>query len=296
MKKHICLSSITLFLFLTGCTSQSQVSNDNLMAVPLQSTIQQEVMLARMEQILATTVLTEEERAQLLYERGVLYDSLGLRALARNDFTQALFIRPDIPEIYNYLGIYSTQAADFDAAYEAFDSVLELDSTYTYARLNRGIALYYGERYAMAQEDLVAFYQEDTTDPYRILWLYLIERQIDESAAKKSLQNRYDEVSERDYWGWNIVAFYLGHISEKELMHRLDKQNLDNFTFAEYLTEMYFYLGKHYLSLGDVNRAISLFKKAIANNVHNYVEHRYALLELALIAQQQEDLAESNSP
>lgn len=65
-------------------------------------------------------------------------DSLGLRALARNDFSQALAIRPDMPEVFNYLGIYLTQAGNFDAAYEAFDSVLELDPTYNYAHLNRG--------------------------------------------------------------------------------------------------------------------------------------------------------------
>ena len=51
-----------------------------------------------------------------------------------------------MPEVFNYLGIYLTQAGNFDAAYEAFDSVLELDPTYNYARLNRGIALYYGGR------------------------------------------------------------------------------------------------------------------------------------------------------
>ncbi len=102
-----------------------------VLAVPLQPTLQQEVILARMEQILASRALTDDERAQLLYERGVLYDSLGLRALARNDFSQALAIRPDMPEVFNYLGIYLTQAGNFDAAYEAFDSVLELDQLTT---------------------------------------------------------------------------------------------------------------------------------------------------------------------
>ncbi|SET30720.1 lipoprotein NlpI [Thorsellia anophelis] len=295
VKTCLRVSSLISAILISGCAGTHANNDDMLMAVPLQSTLQQEVMLARMEQILATGVLVDDERAQLLYERGVLYDSLGLRALARNDFTQALMIRPDIPEIYNYLGIYLTQAGDFDAAYEAFDSVLELDSTYTYARLNRGIALYYGGRFALAQEDLLAFYQEDKNDPYRTLWLYLAERQKDERSAKKSLQDRFNEATERDYWGWNIVEFYLGNISQKELMHRLESQTLDNITFAEYLTESYFYLGKYYLNLGDVNSAVPLFKKAVANNVHNFVEHRYALLELALLAQLQEDLAESNS-
>lgn len=295
VKQYLWMSSLLSTVFISGCANTYTNNTELLMAVPLQSTLQQEVMLARMEQILATGILVDEERAQLLYERGVLYDSLGLRALARNDFTQALMIRPDIPEIYNYLGIYLTQAGDFDAAYEAFDSVLELDSTYTYARLNRGIALYYGGRYAMAQEDLLAFYQDDINDPYRSLWLYLIEQEIDKNAALKSLQDRFDLATERDYWGWNIVEFYLGNMTQKELMHRLDNETLDNITFAEYLTETYFYLGKHYLSLGDVDSAVPLFKKAVANNVHNFVEHRYALLELALLVQLQEDLAESNS-
>ena len=40
--------------------------------------------------------------------------------------------------------------------------------------------------------------------------------------------------------------------------------------------------------------ATALFKLAVANNVHNFVEHRYALLELSLLGQDQDDLAESD--
>ena len=185
-----------------------------MLAVPLQPTLQQEVIPARMEQILASRALTDDERAQLLYERGVLYDSLGLRALARNDFSQALSIRPDMPEVFNYLGIYLTQAGNFDAAYEAFDSVLELDPTYNYAHLNRGIALYYGGRYKLAQDDLLAFYQDDPNDPFRSLWLYLDEQEINAKQAVVMLKQRYEKAN-RDQWGWNIVEFYLGDISEK---------------------------------------------------------------------------------
>lgn len=72
-------------LTLAGCSNTSRRKSE-VLAVPLQPTLQQEVILARMEQILASRALTDDERAQLLYERGVLYDSLGLRALARNDF------------------------------------------------------------------------------------------------------------------------------------------------------------------------------------------------------------------
>ncbi len=115
----------------------------------------------------------------------MLYDSLGLRALARNDFSQALAIRPDMPEVFNYLGIYLTQAGNFDAAYEALILYLSLIQLTTTRTWNRGIALYYGGRDKLAQDDLLAFYQDDPNDPFRSLWLYLAEQKLDESRLKK---------------------------------------------------------------------------------------------------------------
>lgn len=293
MKPYLRGGVVAAALVLAGCSSNSDWRQNEVLAVPLQPTLQQEVILARMEQILASRALTDDERAQLLYERGVLYDSLGLRALARNDFSRALSIRPDMPEVFNYLGIYFTQAGNFDSAYEAFDSVLELDPTYNYAHLNRGIALYYGGRDKLAQDDLLAFYQDDPNDPFRSLWLYLAEQKLDEKQAKEVLKQHF-EKSDKEQWGWNIVEFYLGNISEQTLMERLKADATDNTSLAEHLSETNFYLGKYYLSLGDLDSATALFKLAVANNVHNFVEHRYALLELSLLGQDQDDLAESD--
>ncbi|WGL98584.1 lipoprotein NlpI [Arsenophonus sp. aPb] len=278
-------------VFVVGCSSGNWRKSE-VFAIPLQPTLQQEVILARMEQILASRSLSDDEYAQLLYERGVLYDSLGLRALARNDFTMALAIRPDIPEVFNFLGIYFTQAGNFDAAYEAFDSVLELDPTYNFARMNRGIALYYGGRYRLAQGDLLAYYRQDPNDPFRSLWLYLVEKEIEPKMALANLLSRYNQA-EKGQWGWNVVEFYLGKISEKTLMVRLKENSTDNTSLAEHLSETNFYLGKHYLSLGDNDSAIALFKLTVASNAHSFVEHRYALLELALLGQAQDDLSES---
>lgn len=66
-------------------------------------------------------------------------------------------------------------------------------------------------------------------------------------------------------------------------MERLKADATDNTSLAEHLSETNFYLGKYYLSLGDMDSATALFKLAVANNVHNFVEHRYALLELSLL-------------
>lgn len=292
MKLFLRSCYILLIFILAGCVNNDW-RKEQILAIPVQATLQQEVILARIEQIFLTRILTDDERSRLLYERGVLYDSLGLRALAQNDFSQALTIRPDMPEIFNYLGVYLTQAGDFNAAYEAFDSVLELDPNYNYAHLNRGISLYYGGRFLLAQDDLKKFYQDDPNDPFRLLWLYLVERETNAKAAKIALKQRY-EKSNREQWGWNIIEFYLGKISIKTLMKHLVVDTVDNTSLAERLSEANFYLGKHYLSLGDKETASALFKLTVANNIHNFVEHRFALLELALLGHEQGELAESD--
>lgn len=77
---------VAIALILARYSNSDWRSKDNILAVPLQATLQQEVILARIEPVLARRTLTDNERAQLLYERGVLYDSLGLGELACNDF------------------------------------------------------------------------------------------------------------------------------------------------------------------------------------------------------------------
>ena len=61
-------------------------------------------MITRIGQVLLVGKMSNEERATLHFERGVLYDSLGLWGLARYDFTQALELQPKMASVYNYLG------------------------------------------------------------------------------------------------------------------------------------------------------------------------------------------------
>ncbi|EBQ6113551.1 lipoprotein NlpI, partial [Salmonella enterica subsp. enterica serovar Enteritidis] len=143
------------------------------------------------------------------------------------------------------------------------------------------------------RDDLLAFYQDDPNDPFRSLWLYLVDKEIDPKKALTDLRQRYQQAK-GGQWGWNIAEFYLGDISEKTLLDRLKEFSTDNTSLAEHLSETYFYLGKYYLSLGDTDSAETLFKLTVANNAHNFVEHRYALLELALLGDEEQDLTDSD--
>ncbi len=88
--------------------------------------------------------------------------------------------------------MYYTEAGEFDAAYESFDSTLELDPINEYAVRNRAIALYYGERPQLALEEKTKHYQQDPQDPFRALWLYIIESDIDPT---KRVQNWLNAIS-----------------------------------------------------------------------------------------------------
>ncbi|USH01960.1 lipoprotein NlpI [Grimontia kaedaensis] len=277
-------------LLLSGCvTSGNSVNKDQPwhmlpMAVPLQPTTQQEVQLARIDQILLRDDLTERDRAQLFYERGLINDSLGLRDLARLDFNRSLSYNPAQPDVFNILGVYFTQSGMYDAAYEAFDSSLELNEQHQFAERNRGIALYYGGRYELAVRDLLKHYNDNENDAYRALWLYLAELEKDgPEKAQQGLRVRYDRSDKLD-WGWLLARMYLNDISEEAFFTEVMNTSTDNAQLAERLCEGYFYLAKRYQAQGDINSAVALYKLAMSGNVYDFVEHRYSMLELSRIA------------
>ncbi|MGF1681067.1 lipoprotein NlpI [Photobacterium minamisatsumaniensis] len=277
---RIKIACLALVFMLAGCSSPDIQWTQPPMAVPFQPTIQQQIQLARIDQLLKRDDLDNQTLAQVFYERGLLHDSLGLRDLARLDFNQSLSLKPDQPDVFNILGVYFTQSAHFDAAYEAFDSTLELNVRHPFAQRNRGIALYYGGRYELAFDDLNAHYQQDVNDPYRVIWLYLTELEQDEATALDKLRLRY-EASDKQDWGWQIVRYYLADITESDFLRQIAVESEGNDMLAERLTEAYFYMGKIYHYNKDYPAALMLYKLTLAGNVYEFVEHRFATLELS---------------
>ena len=294
---HSFIKTIILILLLSsvlltqGCASSQVNSNGNVsssimnnivIAEPLGINYKSEIAIARLTEVINRAKITEDQRAQLFYDRGVLYDSVGLRSLARFDFSHALQLKPDLIDAYNFLGIHYTQLQEFAQAYEQFDSALDLAPEHEYAYLNRGIALYYGSRPELASIDFKAFHQKQQDDPYRLLWLYLTEYEVDPLAAKYSLKQRAEIVDERT-WAKQVIYLYLGEISQSEFVKGLTKDVRSNKELTERLCEAYFYLGKYNQTLGYYDSAANFFKLAVSTNVYEFVEHRYAKLELDLM-------------
>ena len=276
----VSLSSLSLTLFISGCVQSGNVfvaPNKVVLADQTPNThFEQEVMITRIGQVLLVGKMSNEERATL-------------------HFAQALALQPKMASVYNYLGLYLLLEEDYDSALETFNAVFELDPSYDYTHLNRGLNFYYVERYNLAEDDLMKFYEADTKDPYRVLWLYLNEQKLKPQEAHANLVERAKGLS-KDFWGTNIVQYYLGNISVGELQERATKFAENSQQYAEILTETYFYLAKQKLNLGQIDEAAALFKLAIANQVYNFVEYRFAVLELMkLKPAQTEDEKEEKS-
>lgn len=286
------ITSITLMLGLlvtTGCTVVTQsrtVSpqmNNILLAEPEPISIRSQLWLERLTNILLRSdQISDIQRAEFLYQRGLLYDAVGLWGLAKADFDTAIQLKPDMAEVFNFLGIHYTQNQQFIQAYDAFDSTLDIDPQHEYAYLNRGIALHYGGRPGLAVSDFEVFYQKDTVDPFRAIWLFIAEREVDSVAAKARLA-KLRRGLDKGRWEMNLVRFYLDEISENELKDRLMLNIKNNLQLTQRLCEAYFYLGKYHTAQGQIAEATNYFKLSLSTNVYQYVEHRYARLELELM-------------
>lgn len=269
-----------LAVLLTGCTSSQTVNQGWLTPEPLAVSYRTELAIARLTEILYRAELTEEQIAQLYYDRAVMYDSVGLRSLARLDFMRALRLKPDLADAYNFVGIHHTVNGEFNQAYEAFDSVLELAPDHEYAYLNRGIALYYAGKSELAAHDLTTFLQHKPTDPYRMLWLYLAQSEVSIDQAKVALQQQALGLDSAN-WSSNLVRFFTGKMTETALLNSVVEDLESEKMLAERLCEVYFYLAKWHHSQKRDAQALTYYKKVLATNVFEFVEHRYARLEMS---------------
>ncbi len=275
------LALLAGLIILAGCAQQPATKAEAwLTPEPLQVPYRNELAIARLSEILQRAELTEAQSAQLFYDRGVMYDSVGLRSLARLDFMRALRLKPDMPEVYNLLGIHYTLSGNFSEAYEAFDSTLELAPDYDFAYLNRAIAFYYAGRFDLAEADFDTFYQVKPSDPYRVLWRYIGFAERDAKQAQAVLQQHLLAL-DADDWATNLVRFYAGKLSEKALLESILVGLNNPRQLAERLCEAYFYLAKWHQARGDVNQALIYYHKTLATNVYEFVEHRYARMEIA---------------
>lgn len=282
--KQLVLASVAI-ISLSACQATIEPSPvvNVPFTVPMASDFRNEIAIARYSELLNRADLSQEQQAKLYYDRGVLFDSLGMTTLSRIDFNRAVQLKPDLGEVYNFLGIHHTLMQQYEKAYEYFDSALELDAEHEYAYLNRGIALYYAERPELAKNDFSEFLLRSPRDPYRVLWLYLAHAKNDPVFALSTLKANAAALDENE-WAYQLIALYMGEMTEQDFFSNIAVGVSSQQEYVQRLCEAYFYLAKQYQSIGKASIAADYFKLALSTNVHEFVEYKYARLELELMA------------
>ena len=283
--KHIALASFAI-LSLSACQTTTQSESAPVVNVPftapLASDFRSEIAIARYSELLNRADLTPEQQAKLYYDRGVLFDSLGMTTLSRIDFNRAVKLKPDLAEVYNFLGIQHTLMQQYEKAYELFDSALELDEEHEYAYLNRGIALYYGDRPSIAKTDFSQFLARSPNDPYRVLWVYLAQAKLDKDSAVAELKTNSKALDDSQ-WAYQLISLFAGDMSEHTFLSGVSDGVKSEQEYAQRLCEAYFYLAKLHQAAGDTYVAADYFRLALSTNVHDFIEYKYARLELELL-------------
>ena len=288
--KLVLLFSVTV---LTACSNNKNQSytleatgNSSAVfpiATPIQVSYQDEVKLLRLNQLIADqSKIDDKQRAVLLYERGLVYDRIGLTAHSRYDFNQSVNVDPSFADAYNSLGVYLLMAGDYDQAFDAFDSAIELSDNIEYSYLHRAIGLSLVGRFDGAQEDIEHFYQLDTTDPYRALWRYKINFLIDPKLALEQIRKASPALEDKRF-AWAIVSVINGKITEEQFFDNVANGVKTNEELAHRLSEAYYYLAHWHMNNNNITKGLYYLKLSIAGNVKDFIEYKYALLDLKTI-------------
>ena len=122
-------------------------------------------------------------------------------------------------------------------------------------------------------------YQLKPKDGYRMLWLYIAKAQESPDEARSELLDKRANLD--DYmWDSKLIDLMLGRISEEQIFIDSSVQLTYRNEMAERMCEVYFYAGKQAQIEGRHHAAMSYFKLALSTNVYDFVEHRYARIEL----------------
>lgn len=236
--------------------------------------------------ILESDAKSAEDKAELFYEVGSLYDDLGLEAMARFMLMNSIVNKPGFARPYELLGIYFFKEGRIAEACDAFDSAIELDKqkTSTYPYLNRAFVMYYTRHYKMAVDDMKVFFNSDPTDPYRMLSMYFVEEKvIGQKNALKNLEQNYikgQTAKRKDSWGDALVLYYLDKMSQKKLFKDMLLVKDDEDLFQEHLCEAYYYVGKKALEKGNDKLAYDYFKLCRSTRKYGFLEYRNAYIEM----------------
>lgn len=94
---------------------------------------------------------------------------------------------------------------------------------------------------------------------------------------------QHAEQLDQSRWSYQLVQYFLGDLTERDLLLNVQKDLTSHREYLERLCEAYFYLAKDAVEENKPLKAEDYFNLAMATNVYEFVEYKYAKLELRML-------------
>ena len=216
------------------------------------------------------------EFSRTYVNRGHEYSALGHDDLALTDYRNAIRVDPNDYSAFIGRGTLYLNNRQYDLAIRNFTKAIRIvprsDDFYSL----RGRAYARAGEFANAADDFVASLTIKL-DTFVALSLYLNRERSGSDGHRELIANAKKIGTEK--WPGAIAAFYLGRISEQEILAMVKDPDSEEQRKKE--CEAFYYVGMARLLKGDAKAAEDYFLSAIGTNVTNYLEYTESAIELA---------------
>ena len=213
---------------------------------------------------LETALKLDPERTSAHLNLGIIYLNRNENDRAQKSFETAIKLNPDIADAHEGLGLVLLSKGDFDGAQTKFETVIKLDPERASAHLNLGVVYLNRKELDKAQ---TKFETASKLDPefadahHRLGIIHMMKKEYDKAEGAFRTAYRTDPNNPN-------VCFMLGRvlsINNRTIPEAISMYN-KSLSLAPSNTQGYIELGNLYLRIGNKERAINEFEKALKLN------------------------------
>jgi tetratricopeptide (TPR) repeat protein len=211
------------------------------------------------------------------YNRGNAYQDKGLYDRAIQDYDRAIELDPKYAVAYYNRGNAYNNKGLYDRAIQDYDRAIELDPKDAFAYNNRGNAYKNKGLYDRAIQDYDRAIELNPKREYGHLMSIIAAGYLSRTERERKLERlrRFVADNGSDKWGRTISLYYIGEITEKQMIAEA-KKGKDTKETNERLCEAYYYAGEAWLFKKNRKSAAEYFEKTVKTNVLNFMEYHQA--------------------
>jgi lipoprotein NlpI len=227
---------------------------------------------------IASGKLSGSDLADAYCNRSAAFSDLGRYEEALHDADKAIQLAPNEASLLACRAEDYFQAGQFDKSIADYSNAISFGAIVASTFKGRGISRFYAGQLEEAGADFAKALglAGNETKVYSAIWLTVAYGRLGKPTPKDIIRQAAEEP--RGQWPRPVLAMLTGAMSPEALLKLIDQKKGDERQMA--LSEAYFYIGQHYLIVGDKKSAQASFEKAREQGVMIYIEHVAAGFEL----------------